>query len=174
MTKRLMFFSLIWSGVALLPGYSFARLGETEEELIARFGQSASEVTDKDRVGIADKILTFKKNDAIVHVTIYEGKCVSEGYQFMDRNGNDVPLRGAALEKVEAALGANAAGFRWQKHPDPSEINPNMMHAWNRTDGSVAAAVWQNNPSTIEIEDMAFLKKQNQARREAAAGASGF
>jgi hypothetical protein len=174
MTKRLMCLALIWSGVALTPAVALARLGETEEELVARFGRSTSQVTDKDKIGIADKELMFEKNGTIIHATIYNGVCVGEGYEFMDRNGNELPLRGDALEKAEAALGANAAGFRWQKHPDPSSINPEMMHAWNRTDGQVSAVVWRNSPNILEITDMGFLREANQAKRAKAAGDAGF
>jgi hypothetical protein len=174
MTKRLMFLSMIWAGVALVPAISFARLGETEDELIERFGQPVSEITDKDELGIADKELVFKKDDTIIHATIYKGRCASEGYRFMDRNGKDVSLRGLAVEKANAALGANAAGFRWVKAPDPTAINPDMLHAWNRSDGKVAAVVWENNPAMLEIQDMNYVRADNQAKQAKAAGDSGF
>lgn len=174
MTKRSMFLLALLSGVALMPTVSFARLGETEDELIERFGQPVSEITDKDELGIADKELVFKKDDTIIHATIYKGRCASEGYRFMDRNGKDVSLRGLAVEKANAALGANAAGFRWVKMPDPTAINPDMLHAWNRSDGKVAAVVWENNPSMIEIQDMNYVRADNQAKQAGAAGKSGF
>lgn len=174
MIKRLLCLSVVLTVLMAVPSVSFARLGETEDELIERFGQPVSDITAKDQVGIADKILMFKKGDTVIHATIYKGQCVSEGYQFMDSNGNEVAINGAALEKADAALGANAAGFRWQKHPNPSAINPDMLHAWNRTDGAVAAIVWRNKPSILEINSMRFIKEDNEAKRAAAAGSSGF
>lgn len=174
MTKRLLVLISFLSAVLIAPSVSFGRLGETEEELIKRFGRPVSEITDKKEIGIADKELMFKKNDAIVRVTIYQGQCVSEGYQFMDRAGNAVPLHGADLAKADAALGANAAGFEWQKHPAPHNINPDMLHAWNRTDGAVAAVVWRNKPGMLEIQSMNFIQAENAAKRSSAAGNSGF
>lgn len=174
MTNWLCFSIAFLLGLMVAPSVSFARLGETEDELIKRFGRPVSTITDKDDIGIADKQLMFKKGDTIIHATIYRGECVSEGYQFMDGDGEAVPLKGPALEKAEAALGANAAGFEWQKHPSPGAINPDMLHAWNRTDGAVAAVVWRNRPETLEIQNMRFVHEQNTSKRASAAGASGF
>ena len=84
-----------------------ARLGETADQLVARYGQPLSEVDQKsDGTKLALAFVVFQKGGFEVDVTLSDGKSVAE--LFKKLNGD--PL---TLTEVRTLLTVNAQGREW-------------------------------------------------------------
>jgi hypothetical protein len=175
MKTLLCLMSLTAYGYLLAPPMCFGRLGETEEQLDRRYGRSFYQTTDKSMMPPAgEKRLNYLKDDITVSVTLYQGRCVLEGYEFRDSNRRPAPIEGDLLVRAEAILEASSQGHEWHKHPAPQQVNPDFVHVWERSDGNASAVVWRAKPNTLELTDMEFVRESNRARKAGAAGASGF
>lgn len=159
----------------LSPAACFGRLGETEEQLERRYGRPFYQTTDKSMMPPAgEKRLNYLKDDITVNVTLYQGRSVSEGYEFKDSARRPVPIEGDSLDRAEAILEASSQGHEWNRHPAPQRVNPGILHVWQRSDGNASAVVWRNKPNMLEVSDSEFMQESNRARKAGAAGASGF
>jgi hypothetical protein len=175
MKKHFHLFACVLYVCLISPAVCFGRLGETEEELERRYGRPFHETTDADSMPPGgEKKLAYLKDNITVHVTLFRGRSVSEGYEFKDGDRNPTPIEGEVLEKAIAILDANSQGHEWDRHPSPARSNPNFFQVWNRTDGNAVAIVWRNKSNMLELTDMEFMRESNRARRANAAGASGF
>jgi hypothetical protein len=158
-----------------LPGASFGRLGETEEQLERRYGRPFYQTTDRANMPLGgEKRLNYLKDNITVHVTLSRGRSVSEGYEFKTNDRRPMPIDGDVLNTAEAILDANSEGHEWSRHPAPQSVNPRILHVWQRSDGEASAVVWKNEPSMLELSDNEFMRETGRARRAESAGASGF
>jgi hypothetical protein len=102
---------------------SKAKLGETLNACITRYGAPLKEVPDSS--GIGDSIREFKNGDYVLYVIFQKGKSVSESYQRSD---------GAGLteKEQENLLESEAQGKIWTDYPGLE------LKAWSRDDGPIA------------------------------------
>lgn len=175
MNKHLHLLACVVYACLLSPAVCFGRLGETEDQLERRYGRPFYQTTDKSMMPPAgEKRLNYLKDDITVNVTLYQGRSVSEGYEFQDSDRRPLPIEGDVLDRAEAILEASSQGHNWNRHPAPQKINPGILHVWQRSDGNASAVVWRNNPNMLEVSDSEFMQESNRARKAGAAGASGF
>lgn len=114
----------------------FAALGETEKELIARYGKPFNEILPKDADDFfGDKRLFFKKDGVGVVATMRQGRSACENYLLMDEKGEYVRMSDAP-ERVAAILDANAPEGSW----NPVKM-PQFAKAWQRQDEQAYAYV---------------------------------
>lgn len=147
----------------------FARLGETEAELDARYGDPAAVQTPPDVLPPAEKqklwILDGPQNTAmVVMALIHNGRCVRECHSFRT-DGKAMPLKNFPAE-VKSLLEANATGGKWEDGR-PDFIQPNFAMQLMRSDGKAFAYAWKNDPNVLVIDDIKFV------RESIAAGAQG-
>lgn len=160
--------------LAMCPaGICWARLGETEAEILKRYGKPFETDADPKKIGPADKKLYFSKGDNLVMVVIFRGHSVIEAYSFLDEDGKTVPVRDN-IEKAEALLQANAQGEEWVEHPAVHLVRDDLLAAWERSDDKAMAAVFLNRPQTLEVSSLAYWREVNTSEKRAKAGADGF
>jgi hypothetical protein len=104
-----------------------ARLGETADQLVARYGQPLSETDQK---GEGTKIplanVVFQKGGFEIDVTITNGVSVSEVFKKL--NGSSI-----ATDEARYLLTANAQGRDWEA---PHIVNGDKV--WKRDDNATA------------------------------------
>jgi hypothetical protein len=135
--------------VATVAGNAQARLGETADALVQRYGQPLSETDQKgegDRIALADVI--FQKGGFQIEVTVVDGRSVAE--KFKKLNGQ--PL---TTGEVRTLLAANAQGHEWAA---PESAADGKL--WTRDD--TATAFLAGDGSLI-------LKSRDLVSRETAA-----
>ena len=137
----------------------FARLGETEAELEARYGKPSEVVMQPKFVGPAEKTLHWNKNDTFVSVVIYRGRCVQHSFAFYDARNNKVPVK-QNLQKAMALLEENAEGEKWS--PRPEFADNELLLVWERSDFKALAYVTSKYPNQLVIENTAFRKEINK------------
>lgn len=159
----------------VFPAVCLARLGETEEQLERRYGRPFYQTTDRANMPPGgEKRLNYLKDNITVHVTLHQGRSVSEGYEFNDSKRDPLPIEGDVVDTAEAILEASSQGHEWRRNPAPQRINPGILHVWQRSDGNASAVVWRNKTNMLEVTDTEFMKESNRARKAGASGASGF
>jgi hypothetical protein len=143
--------------VLLLPLSAHARLGETERELIARFGQPDSRsneyVSAQGRMFALCPILVFRKDDWQITCDLIDDRCARISYY----------KRGDWTEdQFLTVLTVNAQGAKWTE-----VANRPLVREWKREDGAIAH--WQAGQSFF-ITTPAFERaKQAAVARENAA-----
>ncbi len=167
--------------IALVVGGStchecVARLGETEEDVRARFGEPLWEATDKETVPAGgDKMLRFSKKGIEVFVTLRRGISVCEFYEFRDDNGDPEPISDDTnMRKVEGLLEANSQGHKWKRHVAAHMVLKGSRHVWERSDDGAAAVVWAKDPNVLEVTDTKWRLEANRDEKAAASGVEGF
>jgi hypothetical protein len=104
-----------------------ARLGETADQLVARYGQPLKETDQKgegDKIASADVV--FQKGGFQIEVTLVDGISVSE--MFNKINGD-----GLSLGEIRTLLNDNSQGSGWEA---PQTIADQKK--WMRDDGALA------------------------------------
>ena len=163
-------------GIAMvlsLAEAGFARLGETEAELEARYGKPVRTEPKPLDVAPAEKRVWFEKNGILVGAIIYRGRCVGEGYGFIGSGGEKVAVADE-MPKAKALLQANAQGEVWNEHLFPERVNPNMECLWQRSDGKAFAVVWKRSSDTLQVMDAAFVNESANSDKQSEAGLQGF
>jgi len=139
-----------------------ARLGESADQLVARYGQPLSE---KDQKGEGDKIplvdATFQKGGFEVNVTLSDGISVAESFR---------KINGGALTigEVRTLISLNSQGHEWAA--------PQMVEgekSWTRDDNTLA----QLSPdgSRLSITSRELMHKEQEAKKiEARPTLEGF
>lgn len=146
---------LIAGGVAIGSSQlCCARLGETEAELEARYGNPLGEKLAPEVPVPAEKVLTFKKDGEIVVVELWRGRSASEWHVFRDGGGNALAAA-KCPQRVAAALEANSQGSSWEAHGDRSNIG--LLQFWSRQDGSAVAWVKADMPDAVQIQTLDFM-----------------
>jgi hypothetical protein len=135
--------------LTVIPAY--ARIGETFDELVTRFGQPNKPLTTS--VGVEDWIFKFK--DWVISVRLVNGRSAWESYHIA--NG----VRKFSQNDIELILGANSRGKQWKP---VTEIDEAGMHERLPEDGWAEARdgrryfvrAWKLEGDTltaIQIED---------------------
>jgi hypothetical protein len=122
---RIALLTLVFIGTATVG--AFARIGETPDQLVARYGQPLNEVDQKaEGAKIPLARVTFQKGGFQIDVTINNGLSVQEIFKKL----NSQPI---SVDEARILLNANAQGMAWaapQQKPDSTE--------WIRDDNAVA------------------------------------
>jgi hypothetical protein len=161
--------------------YAWARLGETPEQIEARYGRPAME---------AKKLADFytlpvrcfwhfrpksdsNKFETSILVTYRNGRCVREEYTFKDDTGKELEIRDV-LEHANSIVEAHSAGHKWNFIPVGLGELGSIECGWERADGQAGAIVNKNNKTVLEIGDTNWSAEEARARQNAKAGAGGF
>ncbi len=113
---------------------TFARLGETEPELVKRFGapvlRETHMVAFQGRTYVLGPALVFKTQDWRITCDLVDGRCARIHY---------TKVGDWTDEQFETVRNANAQGLKWRETSKP-ELGK-LYREWRREDGAVA--VWQ-------------------------------
>jgi hypothetical protein len=147
---------------AAMGSTGHARLGESEAEMIVRFGQplmrSKHATMAQGTFWDIGQSLSFKLDDWSIGCDLVEGRCARIHYR---KTESWTP------EHVEFVLGSNAQGAVWTEtsHPNQREI----LRTWKRADG--AEAQWSSIKG-MRVTAPAYLrvKEAVQAKAQAATG----
>jgi hypothetical protein len=133
----------------------FARIGETEQEVQARYGQSISEQKPIPPEP-AEKILHYRKDNIKVIVKFWRGVSAYESFEF------DKPINGQAMIQVNAILNANATRSRFVPQPPTVGLS---LHTWVTADECIHATIWRHVPNMLEIQTTAYIYEVARSRQ---------
>jgi hypothetical protein len=129
-----------------------ARLGETPDQLVARYGQPLSEVDQKPENGkVAIANVVFQKGGFEIDVAVNDGFSVQETFKKL----NGQPL---SLGEVQTLLNDNGLGNSWEP---PVYIQQGKM--WKRDDGAVGI-VGADGALTLKTKEL--IAKESTARKD--------
>jgi len=137
--------------VVTVAGTAQARLGETPDQLVARYGQPLSE---KDQKGEGDKIaladVVFEKGGFQVSVTVVDGYSVAESFK---------KINGQPITTLEARtlLAANGEGHEWE-----APVDARGGKLWTRDD---AATAYLGQDGSLLIKSRELVGKEVAAKR---------
>lgn len=138
--------------IVSLTATAQARLGETADQLVARYGQPISEVDQKgEGAKLPLAYVVFQKGGFEIDATLSDGISVSESFKKL----NGTPL---TLGEARTLLGANSQGHDWQA--------PQMTHGekwWARDDG--ATAQLDQDGAMLTIRSRELVSKEAMAQR---------
>src|ERR1017187_6230486 len=135
----------------------FGRLGETEQELVARFGPPVSRVREitltQNKVIEFGSKLIFRQGDWTIESVMIEGRCGREEYWKAGEWTED---------QFVTVLTSNAQGEKWT---DLSKaMSKKLAREWHRGDG--ATAVW-NMGSHMTVTHPAYVRAKKRAEDKA-------
>ena len=138
-----------------------ARLGETPDELVARYGQPLSEADQKaEGIKVASAAIVFQKGGFEIDVTVADGISVQE--MFKKLNGQPITLGEARI-----LLNANSQGYGWEA---PEKIQDGKI--WVRDDGATAKV---SDDGSLTIKSKELIVKESVAKKvEKAPTLDGF
>lgn len=148
--------------VLLAASPASARLGETEAQLKARFGEPT--MRGQHRISAQGKLrelgylLYFRQEDWSITCTVVDGRCMKISYS---KRGDWTE------EQIRTVLNSNTQSAAWKEVTRPSVAT--FRRDWRRSDGS--SAVWSKGTGfdlTWSAYDVAKAKLEEQARVEAA------
>jgi len=129
-----------------------ARLGETPDQLVARYGQPLSEDDQKaEGIKIAASTVVFQKGGFEIDVIVSEGVSVAETFKKL--NGDSF-----TLEEVRYLLNANTQGHGWEA---PQTVQGTKL--WTRDDASTARLNAEGTLFTIKSKELSSA--QSLAKR---------
>jgi hypothetical protein len=137
-----------------------ARLGETADQLVVRYGQPLKE-TDQNGEGVKIPLadVVFQKGGFKIEVTITDGVSVEESFKKINGDGLN-------LAEIRTLLNANAQGYGWEA-PQAS----GGQKKWTRDDGAVAAL----DQGFLTIKSKELMAKEALAKKlEARPSLDGF
>lgn len=146
----------------VLPTLAFARLGETEPQLTARFGapisRSAEITTGQGKILEFGTKFTYRQDDWAIDCVIVDGRSVKESYR---KSGEWTDVQ------VIAVINGNSQGAKWTEQT--KESIRKLAREWRRSDG--AEASW-NMGLGITVTHPAYKKAKDlvEAKAKAAAG----
>ena len=146
------------SVLAVLPSATFARLGETEQQLVARFGAPTSRVIEtmsaQGKVYEFGVKLRFRQDDWSIECAIVDGRSSREIYQKVGEWTD---------EQMTTVLNSNSQGARWT---DLSRAaTRKIFREWRRNDGGVAT--WSVGTMTVTHPSYERAKKVVEAKAKA-------
>lgn len=114
-----------------LTSSAFARLGETEAEMNARFGKPTSRskhsIITQGAIREVGPALHYRQDDWIIQANLVDGRCVAISYS----------KRGDWTEdQIQLVLGSNSQGAAWTETTNPSIKK--LQRSWKRADGGTA------------------------------------
>jgi hypothetical protein len=141
----------------LLPSLAFARLGETETQLSARFGAPASRANEitltQGKIVEFGLKLTFRQDDWTIESAIIDGRCARETYHKPGDWTDD---------QFTTILTSNAQGTRWADVSKDSVRK--LVREWRRTDGAIA--IWQMGVG-MSVTHPAYQRAKDKAEANA-------
>ena len=124
----------------------FARLGETKDQLVARFGNPVNEGIDQmgshGRNMAVGPELVFTQKDWIITCDLVDGRCARISYR---KQGDWTE------EQIQVVLAVNRQGGTWAK---VAEQSGEIFRTWKRDDGATAG--W-TDADGISITTPAYL-----------------
>lgn len=136
---------------------SFARLGETQDQLLERFGapkqQSKHSTLAQGKFIELGPVLYFKQGDWRVECSMIDGRCMKIAYSKPGDWSED---------QVRLVLDTNAQGARWKETSKPEIAK--LERTWTRADGSTAK--WRKGSGMTLIWD-AYNKAKAQVEERA-------
>ena len=116
--------------ICLLPA-AHARLGETEAQLLARFGKpvmsSKHSVAAQGRMWELGPSHTFRQDDWNITCDLVDGRCARIAY---GKRGDWTE------EQIQLVLGSNSQGVKWT---ETTKGDRKLARTWKRADGGEAA-----------------------------------
>lgn len=145
----------------LLLSSAFARLGETERQLVERFGdpvlRAQHNIITQGKILPLGPRLHFREGDWRIACDLIDGKCVRITYS---KPGDWTE------DQVQLVLNNNAQGAKWSEITKPGAGK--MLRDWKRSDGSHAR--WsrpQGFTLTWDAYEKAKARAEERARVEA-------
>ncbi len=140
-----------------------ARLGETEEEMVARFGEPTNRGQHfawlQGKNWNLGPSLTFKQDDLRITADLVDGGCVHIRYG---------KLGDWTEDQVKMVLAYSGQGAAWVETSKPNFAK--VLRTWKRSDGG--AARWRTGVG-FELENPAYGRAKAVAEAKAKVGASG-
>jgi hypothetical protein len=128
-----------------------ARLGETGDQLAARYGQPLSEVDQKAEEGqLALVFPIFQKNGFEIDASLSDGISVSESFKKL--NGNAL-----TIGETRILLTDNSQGHEWEA---PQAVDGGKL--WTRDDG---AAAQLSRDGSLVIKSRELMSAETAAKR---------
>ena len=150
---RTAFLSLLF--VIAITATAQARLGETPDQLVARYGQPLSEADQKaEGIKVAQAAVVFQKGGFEIDATLSNGISVAESFK---------KINGEALTigEIRTLLSANSQGYEWEA-PHVAQGGKD----WTRDDNATAR-LGQDGSLTIRSRELtskeALAKKLERA-----------
>jgi hypothetical protein len=130
---------------------AFARIGETPDQLVARYGQPLNETDQKaEGAKISLARVTFQKGGYQIDVTISGGLSAQETFKKL--NGQAI-----TVDEARLLLNANAQGLEWSA----PEKKADAM-TWTRDDNAVAQL---SNDGSLIIRSRQLTAEEITAKR---------
>ncbi len=133
-----------------------ARLGETEDQCIARYG-TPTEILDADKAQVPYRTLNFIKGNYNVGAAFIDGHCECLCIQRTDNSD-------LSDNEIQILLDANSDGHTWKKSTETS-----VYHQWLRDDGTLAHYDTDRHMlalmSKVFIANMAAKQKAAEAQK---------
>ena len=149
-------------GLWALPVGAWARLGETEAQLVARFGAPTNrtdEITPaQGKWLVFGRRLYFRQGDWSIQCVVVDERCAKEVYQ---KPGDWTE------DQFKAILSSEAQGARWTDRSQ--EGVKKLRREWRRADG--ATALW-DTLSGMAVTHPAYLRAKQRVEEKAKAEAS--
>lgn len=144
---RIIFVVLITILFAVLPVR--ARLGETEDQCIARYG-TPIQVANPCEQGVHYQGLIFKKNNYNIVIYILSGRCGLLLIQKMDKSQ-------LSDDEIQTLLDDNSEGHDWQKMNEDS-----TFRHWIRDDGAQAKYALLDHDLTLMSKAFLIAEKARE------------
>lgn len=108
-----------------------ARLGETEQEMVDRFGKPMQRgehtVIAQGKSWVLGPTVHFRQEDWQISADLVDGRCVRIAYS---KRGDWTE------EQVQLVLGSNSQGIKWTETSKPN--TKKIERSWRRNDGALA------------------------------------
>ncbi len=144
-----------------LTAQAVARLGESEAELVKRFGpptqRSSEKTATQGRFHEVAMRLTFRQGDWTIESSLVDGRCARERYSKVGEWSE---------EQIAQVLDSNAQGAKWTQTSKASSAK--VLREWRRDDG--ATATWKLR--VMVITHPAFEREKARVEAKAKADAS--
>ena len=137
--------------ISFLAAPAWGRLGETGDQLVARYGQPLSEMDQKaegNKVPLAE--LVFQKNGFEIDVSLSDG--ISNRESFRKLNGDTI-----TLAEIRTLLNLNSQGSGWEA---PQTVGDSKQ--WARDDGAMATLT---GGRIITVTSKTLLDKEAEAKK---------
>lgn len=129
---------------AICTSSAWARLGETEGELVARFGKeslrSNHSIVTQGKSHTLGPVLFFKQDDWSINCYLIDNKCMRISYAKPGDWSED---------QIRLVLNSNSQGAQWGETSKPSIAK--LQRTWKRIDGSTAS--WQKGGGMTLVWD---------------------
>lgn len=145
--------ALAWLAVTCQT--ALADLGETEAELVKRYGKPTEVVGRSPDIAPAEKILRFKTRDFHVSVAMLKNRSAAEHYTFGQA------ISGPDDKRVDSVLKAHVGDGPIMPAPDPSLIGEDYKYVWvivRGKAGTSSAAVRKDNLNKLELQTNEYTK----------------